>query len=73
MSRSQEFRRLCVELAVEHGFRIANLELQQSIVNERSRLRGEREHGPIHRPVTFRKIEIEHKIGKTLAADDLSL
>jgi hypothetical protein len=49
----EQFRRLCVELAVVHGFKIANPELQHSIVNERARLRGKREHRPIHRPVAI--------------------
>ncbi len=48
----EQFRRLCVELAVEHGFKIANPELQQAIAIDRARLRVEREHQPVHKPVT---------------------
>jgi hypothetical protein len=43
----EQFRRLCVELAVEHGFRIANPELQHAIAVDRARLRVEREHPPV--------------------------
>jgi Large polyvalent protein-associated domain 7 len=35
---NEHFRRLCVELAVEHGFKIANSELQQAIAADRERL-----------------------------------
>ncbi len=38
----ERFQRLCVELAVEHGFKIANPELQQAIANGRERARAER-------------------------------
>ncbi len=34
-----QFKRICVGLAAEHGFKITNPELQQSIVAERERLR----------------------------------
>ena len=37
---NEHFRRLCVELAVEHGFKIANPELQQAIAADRERLRS---------------------------------
>jgi hypothetical protein len=37
------FRRTCVELAAEHGFKIANQDLQPAIDAERERLRRERE------------------------------
>lgn len=42
---------------MEHGFKIANPELQHGIVNERERLRAE--HGPrsIHRPVAASIVE----------------
>jgi hypothetical protein len=36
---NEEFKRTCVGLAAEHGFRIANPELQQAIAAERERLR----------------------------------
>jgi hypothetical protein len=36
------FQRLCVELAVEHRFKIANPDLQQAIANGRERARSER-------------------------------
>jgi hypothetical protein len=44
----ERFRRLCVELAVEHGFKMANPELQQAIASGRERTRAER--FPIPRP-----------------------
>lgn len=47
----EQFRRACVELAVEHRFKIANPELQQAIASDRARLRVERERQPIPRPV----------------------
>ncbi len=37
---TSSFARLCVELAVEHGFKIANPELQQAIAADRERLRS---------------------------------
>jgi hypothetical protein len=37
---NKHFRRLCVELAVEHGFKIANPELQQALAADRVRLRA---------------------------------
>ena len=36
---NEQFRRTCVELAAEHGFTIANPDLQQAIATERERLR----------------------------------
>jgi hypothetical protein len=41
---NREFMRICVELAAEHGFKIANPELQEAIVVERQR------HRPQDRP-----------------------
>ena len=38
-----QFKRICVELAAEHGFKITNPELQQAIAAERERLRTMRE------------------------------
>jgi hypothetical protein len=46
-----QFRRVCVELAVEHGFKIANPELQLAITAGRERLRVERVHPPVRTPV----------------------
>ena len=37
---NEQFRRLCVELAIEHGFKIANPELQPAIAADRERLRS---------------------------------
>jgi hypothetical protein len=46
---NDRFRSMCVELAAEHGFNIANLELQQAIVAERGRIRTlGREHPTDH-------------------------
>jgi Relaxase/Mobilisation nuclease domain/Large polyvalent protein-associated domain 7 len=46
-----QFRRVCVELAVEYGFKIANPELQPAIAAGRERLRVERVHQPVRTPV----------------------
>jgi len=46
-----EFRRVCVELAVDHGFKIANPELQPPIAAGRERLRVERVHPTVRTPV----------------------
>jgi Relaxase/Mobilisation nuclease domain/Large polyvalent protein-associated domain 7 len=46
-----QFRRICVELAREHGFKIANPELQPAIAAGREHLRVERGHPPVQRPV----------------------
>jgi Relaxase/Mobilisation nuclease domain/Large polyvalent protein-associated domain 7 len=37
---SERFRSMCIELAAEHGFKIANPELQQAIAAERERIRS---------------------------------
>lgn len=37
---SDEYKRLCVDLAIEHGFRITNPELQQAIADEREARRA---------------------------------
>jgi hypothetical protein len=41
------FRRLCVELAAEHGFKVANPELQQAIAADRQRLRTTTDRRPL--------------------------
>jgi hypothetical protein len=43
---SESFRRLCAELAAEHGFKITNPELQQKIAAERERFRMRVERFP---------------------------
>jgi hypothetical protein len=43
---SEPFKRLCAELAAEHGFKIANPELQQAIVADRERVRLKTEPWP---------------------------
>jgi hypothetical protein len=43
---SEPFKRLCVELAAEHGFKIANPELRQAIAADRERLRVRTELWP---------------------------
>jgi hypothetical protein len=51
---NERFRSMCVELAIEHGFTIANPELQQAIVAERERIRSpgrERPTAPERRAV----------------------
>jgi hypothetical protein len=42
----EPFKRLCAEVAAEHGFKIANPELQQAIAADRERLRGIAERWP---------------------------
>jgi Relaxase/Mobilisation nuclease domain/Large polyvalent protein-associated domain 7 len=46
---NERFQRMCVELAAEHGFNIANPELQQAIVAERERIRMTRGEGAANR------------------------
>ena len=51
---NERFQRMCVELAAEHGFNIANPELQQAIAAERERIRTrgrERTTAPVRRAV----------------------
>jgi hypothetical protein len=43
---NERFRSMCVELAAEHGFKIANPELQQAIAAERERIRSPRRERP---------------------------
>jgi hypothetical protein len=47
---SESFRRLCAELAAEHGFKIDNPELQSAIEAGRDRLRRRPERLPPHDP-----------------------
>jgi Relaxase/Mobilisation nuclease domain/Large polyvalent protein-associated domain 7 len=47
----EQFRRICVELAREHGFKIANPELQRAIAAGPERLGVQRVHQPVRRPV----------------------
>jgi hypothetical protein len=42
----ERFKRLCVELAVEHGFKVANPDLQHAIADGRERGRAERSRIP---------------------------
>jgi len=46
-----QFRRVCVELAAEHGFKIANPELQQAIAAGRERMRSAGNRGGPEREV----------------------
>ncbi len=43
---NERFQRVCVELAAEHGFRMANPDLQQAIAAEREHLRPTRRPDP---------------------------
>jgi relaxase-like protein/conjugative element/phage-associated large polyvalent protein/DNA relaxase TraI-like protein/DNA primase RepB-like protein len=55
---NERFQRMSVELAAEHGFKIANPELQQTIAAERERLRmtrGERAPDREHRSAEVRQ------------------
>jgi hypothetical protein len=45
----EQFKRACVELAAEHGFKITNPDLQRAIVAERERLRPTRRPDPPER------------------------
>jgi hypothetical protein len=54
---NEQFKQLCVELAVEHGFKIANPELRHAIVNERERQRAEHDPRPIRRPAAASIVE----------------
>ena len=42
----EQFKRTCVELAAEHGFKITNADLQQAIAAERERIRPTRRPDP---------------------------
>jgi hypothetical protein len=50
---SESFRRLCAELAAEHGFKIVNPELQQIIEAGRERLRSRVERLPTQKRVAL--------------------
>jgi hypothetical protein len=43
---NERFKKTCVELAAEHGFNIANPDLQQAIADERERIRTARRERP---------------------------
>jgi hypothetical protein len=61
-----QFKRICVELAAEHGFKITNPELQHAIPAERERLRTMREpDAPTRRPDSMTPAAI---YGRHLAA-----
>ena len=45
-----QFKQVCVELAAEHRFKIANPELQQAIAAERERLRASKKTDTLDRP-----------------------
>jgi hypothetical protein len=55
----ERFQRLCVELAVEHGFKIANPDLERAITKGRERVQAERTHIP--RPMV-RSIEDAYRL-----------
>ena len=46
---NERFQRMCVELAAEHGFKIANPDLQQAIAAERERIHTPRRDRPTDR------------------------
>jgi hypothetical protein len=46
---SERFKKMCVELAAEHGFEIANPEWQQSLAAERERIRTRGPERPTER------------------------
>jgi hypothetical protein len=52
VSGNDQFRRLCVELAAEHGFKVANPELQPAISADRERLRAATDRHPPPRVAT---------------------
>jgi hypothetical protein len=69
---NERFQRICVELAAEHGFNIANPEIQQAIVAERERIRvtrGERAHDREHRPSEIREARTPAEVYRRHLAD----
>lgn len=61
---NDEYKRMCVELAAEHGFKILNPELQTAIADEREQLRKERkerkENSPERNVSGFESSKIEN-------------
>ena len=53
---NERFQRMCVELAAEHGFNIANPELQHLIVAEQERNRGKRVQAHERRSAEIREV-----------------
>ena len=53
---NERFRSMCIELAAEHGFKIANPELQQAIAAERERIRSPGRERPTEHEARTAKI-----------------
>ncbi|HZL18531.1 MAG TPA: TraI/MobA(P) family conjugative relaxase [Polyangia bacterium] len=69
---NERFQRMCVELAAEHGFNIANRELQQTIAAERERIRmtrGEGAPGREHRSAEIREARTPAEVYRRHFAD----
>jgi hypothetical protein len=69
---NERFQRMCVELAAEHGFNIANPKLQQTIAAERERIRmtrGERAPDREHRSAEIREARTPAEVYRRHLAD----
>jgi Large polyvalent protein-associated domain 7 len=69
---NERFQRMCIELAVEHGFNIANPEFQQTLVAERERIRmtrGERAPGREPRSAEIREARTPAEVYRRHLAD----
>jgi Relaxase/Mobilisation nuclease domain/Large polyvalent protein-associated domain 7 len=69
---NDRFQRMCVELAAEHGFNLANPELQRAIAAERERIRmtgAERPHDREHRSVEIREARTPAEVYRRHFAD----
>jgi len=54
---NDEYKTMCVQLAVEHGFRISNPELEESIQRERLRIR--QQMAPAMKPKLRRQVDLD--------------
>jgi hypothetical protein len=66
---NERFQRLCVELAAEHGFSIANPELQQTIATARERIRMTRGEGAPHLAAETREAQTPVEVYRRHLAD----
>lgn len=69
---NERFQRICVELAAEYGFKIANPELEQAISAERERIRMTKGEGALDRerpPAEFREDRAPAEVYRRHLAD----
>ena len=59
VSGNDEYKAMCISLAAEHGFRISNPELKESIQQERRRIRHERP--PAMKPESLQQFETDDR------------